>query len=60
MITACGTGGLTPLVGVVLEERVMDEILEQAEVVLRPFVTDGDGGVTFASPAVLMVAEKPR
>ena len=46
MITACGTGGgLTPLVGVVLEEWVMDDILEQAEVVLRPFVTNGGGGV---------------
>jgi SAM-dependent methyltransferase len=48
-----------PLVGVVLEERVIGEILERAETTLRPFVTEDDAGVVFASPAVLAVAEKP-
>jgi SAM-dependent methyltransferase len=49
-----------PLVGVVLEDGVIEEILGEAETALRPFVTDDGNGVVFASPAVLAVAEKPR
>jgi hypothetical protein len=46
-------------VGVVLEEQLIGEILREAENALRPYVTP-DGTVLFASPAVLVTAEKPR
>jgi protein-L-isoaspartate O-methyltransferase len=51
--------GWLPLMGVVLEEQLIGEILREAENALRPYVTP-DGTVLFASPAVLVTAEKPR
>lgn len=51
--------GWLPLVGVVLDEGLIEEILRQAEVPLQPFVTDDSDGVAFASPAVLVTAAKP-
>jgi SAM-dependent methyltransferase len=48
-----------PLVGVALDEGLIEEILGQAEAALRPFVTDDAGEVIFASPVVLAVAVKP-
>jgi hypothetical protein len=51
--------GWLPLVGVVLEEQLIGEIVREAEDVLRPYVTP-DGAVLFASPALLLTATKPR
>jgi SAM-dependent methyltransferase len=51
--------GWLPLMGVVLEEELIAEILRQAEGALRPFVTNEGGGVAFDSPAVLATAVKP-
>lgn len=45
--------GWLPVMGVRLSEPQIEEILEQAEEQLRPFVVDG-GRVTFASPAHLV------
>ena len=45
---------------VALDEELVAEILRQAEVEVRPFVTDEGGGVVFASPALLATAVKPR
>ncbi len=45
--------------GVSLEESVIAEILREAEVALKPFVTDEGGEVVFASPALLVTAVKP-
>jgi SAM-dependent methyltransferase len=50
---------LLPLMGVVLEEELIEEILRRAESDLRPSVTDDRGGVVFASPAILATAAKP-
>ena len=50
--------GWLPLMGVLLEERLIAEILRQAEGVLRPFVTPEDT-VAFASPALLVTATMP-
>lgn len=52
-----------PAIGVVLEEGLIAEILRQAEAALQPFVAYEGGGVSFASPALLMnvtVAGTPR
>jgi SAM-dependent methyltransferase len=51
--------GWLPLMGVVLEEELIAEILRQAEDALRPYVTDEAGGVAFDSPAVVATAVKP-
>lgn len=51
--------GWLPLMGVVLEEALIAEILRQAESALRPFVIHEGGGVAFASPALLATAVKP-
>jgi SAM-dependent methyltransferase len=51
--------GWLPLMGIVLEEDLIAEILRQAEGALRPFVTDEAGNVAFASPALLAMAVKP-
>jgi SAM-dependent methyltransferase len=50
---------LLPLMDVVLEEQLIEEILRQAEVALQPFVTEDRGHVVFASPALLATAGKP-
>jgi SAM-dependent methyltransferase len=50
--------GWLPLMGVVLEDTIIEEILRQAEGVLRPFVIDAGAAVTFDSPAVLATAVK--
>ena len=50
---------LLPMMDVVLDENVIAEILRQADVALRPFVTEGGGKVAFASPALLATAVKP-
>jgi hypothetical protein len=51
--------GWLPLMGVVLGEGLIAEILGQAEVALLPFVTDDGGSVAFASPAILATVVKP-
>ena len=51
--------GWLPLMGVVLEEDLIAEILRQAEDELRSYLTP-DGAVAFASPALLVTAAKPR
>ena len=50
---------LLPMMDVVLEETLIAEIVRQADVALRPFVTHSDGKVVFASPALLATAVKP-
>lgn len=50
--------GWLPLVGIVLADDVIEEILQRAEVALAPFVTCDSSGVSFASPAVLTTAVK--
>jgi SAM-dependent methyltransferase len=50
--------GWLPIMGVVLEEGLIQEILRQAEAALKPFVADVGTGVAFASPAVLATAVK--
>lgn len=50
--------GWLPLVGIVLADDVIEEILRRAEVALAPFVTRESSGVSFASPAVLATAVK--
>jgi hypothetical protein len=49
-----------PLMGVALEDGVIEEILTEAEVVLRRFIAEEGDGVVFASPAVLATAGKPE
>lgn len=51
--------GWLPLMGVVLEEDLIAEILRQAEDELRSYLTP-EGTVAFASPALLVTAAKPR
>ena len=51
--------GWLPLMGVVLADDLIEEILRQAEIVVEPFVTHEATGVAFASPAVLATAAKP-
>jgi SAM-dependent methyltransferase len=48
--------GWFPLMGIVLREDLIAEILRHAEVELQPFVTHEAGGVAFASPALLATA----
>jgi len=50
--------GWLPIMGVILEEGLIGEILRQAEAELKPFVTDEGMAVVFASPAVLATAVK--
>jgi SAM-dependent methyltransferase len=50
--------GWLPLIGIVLEEVLIAEILRQGEVALQPYVIDERGGVAFASPALLATAVK--
>jgi SAM-dependent methyltransferase len=50
--------GWLPIMGVILEEQLIGEILRQAEAELKPFVTDEGTAVVFASPAVLATAVK--
>ncbi len=52
--------GWLPIMGVVLEEERIAEILRHSVQALGPFVSHEDGGVTFASPAVLATAVKPE
>lgn len=49
---------LLPMMGVVIDEERIAEILRQADVEVRPFVTEEGGRVTFASPAILATAVK--
>jgi SAM-dependent methyltransferase len=51
--------GWLPLMGVVLDEALIAEILRQSESARRPYVTDDRRGVAFDSPAVLATATKP-
>ena len=51
--------GWLPLMGVVLEEQLIAEILRQADAALEPFVSQEADGVTFASPALMTSAVKP-
>ncbi len=49
-----------PLMGVTLEDELVLRILDEAEVALRPFVTEEGGEVMFASPAVVATAVRSR
>lgn len=51
---------LLPMMDVALEEKVIADILGQADGALQPFVTERGGRVVFASPAVLATAVKPE
>jgi SAM-dependent methyltransferase len=51
--------GWLPLMGVVLDEPLIQDILRQAETVLRPFVSGAGAGVAFASPAVIASTGAP-
>lgn len=51
--------GWLPVLDIMLEDDVIEEIVREAEAVLRPFVTDDGAGVRFASPALLTTATKP-
>jgi SAM-dependent methyltransferase len=51
--------GWLPLMGVVLADDLIEEIIRQAAITLEPFVTHAATGITFASPAVLATAVKP-
>lgn len=48
-----------PLVGIVLDDALIEKILAEAETVLKPFVVQEGAGVSFASPAVVAAASKP-
>jgi SAM-dependent methyltransferase len=50
--------GWLPIMGVELDEKLIAEILQQAEDALRPHVTEEAAGVAFDSPAVLATATK--
>lgn len=50
--------GWLPLMGVVLDEALIAEILRQADSALQPSVTAESDGVAFASPALLATAMK--
>lgn len=50
---------LLPMMDVALDDTQVSEILRQAEVELRPFITEQDGKVVFASPALLGTVTKP-
>ena len=51
--------GWLPLVGVVLDDLLIEQILRQAETELPPHVTRDGSGVSFDSPAVITTATKP-
>ena len=44
------------IVGVTLDDSLIERILQAAETELRPFLTVDSNGVGFASPAVLATA----
>lgn len=48
-----------PLVGIVLEDSVIEDILREADTTLMPFVVRENAGVSFSSPAVVATASKP-
>jgi SAM-dependent methyltransferase len=48
--------GWLPLLGLELDEALIEEILSTAEIELAPHVTRNERGVEFASPAVLLTA----
>lgn len=50
---------LLPMMDVVLEEKLISEIVDQAESALAPYVKYNQGTITFASPALLATAVKP-
>jgi hypothetical protein len=50
---------LLPMMDVALDEAQIAEILRRAESALRPFVSEENGKVVFASPAILGTAVKP-
>jgi SAM-dependent methyltransferase len=50
---------LLPMMDVALDEKLIEDILREAEAALRPFVTQKRGKVVFDSPAVLATAVKP-
>ncbi len=50
--------GWLPVMGVVLAEDQIRQILAEAERVLRPYVTAA-GGITFAAPAHIVTATRP-
>ena len=49
---------LLPMMDVVLEESLIDEILRQAEIALKPFVQGDKEKIVFASPALVATTVK--
>ena len=47
------------IVGIALDDELIERILEEAETELRPFLTNESGGVGFDSPAVIARARRP-
>jgi hypothetical protein len=46
------------IVGITLDEDMIETILRESETALRPFVTVDESGVGFDSPAVLAIATR--
>jgi hypothetical protein len=46
------------IVGVTLDEDLIERVLRESETALRPFLTTDGGGVGFDSPAVLATATR--
>jgi SAM-dependent methyltransferase len=46
------------IVGIKLEENLIERVLQESETALRPYLAGESGGVTFASPAVLATATR--
>jgi SAM-dependent methyltransferase len=49
-----------PIVGIVLDDSLIEAILREADTALRPHVVQDAAGVSFASPAVVATATKPN
>jgi SAM-dependent methyltransferase len=46
------------IVGITLDEQLIEAVLRESEIALRPFVTVDESGVSFDSPAVLATATR--
>ena len=46
------------IVGITLDDVLIERIIREAETELRPFLTNESGGVSFDSPAVIARARR--